>query len=238
VVLAAYANRSGVPTYLGAVDLGHATRVDQVSIHGGIVSVSGANVGPNFEDPFCCPNHPFASQFRFEPTGVVDVSCAATASGDAAPPAIAWGSDGAAAPSAGTVEALPATLTEHVRADILAAVERANTAWAAASQSLDPSGLSAGVAGQELADDLAELDKLRSQGQTRNNVNTAFAVTDVALDAPGHATVRTRETWYAEIHAAASGRLLQRTPAVTYDETDTVEYLNGGWIVTLNELHG
>jgi hypothetical protein len=131
----------------------------------------------------------------------------------------------------------PDTLTDSVRGDILAAVDRANAAWAAASRSLDPSGLSAGVAGQELADDLAEVDKLRSQGQTKTTVNTAFAVTDVALDGPGHATVHTRETWYAEIHAAAGGRLLQRTPAATYDETYTVEYLNGGWIVTKNDLH-
>jgi hypothetical protein len=47
--------------------------------------------------------------------------------------------------------------------------------------------------------------------------------------------VRTRETWYAEIHNAADGRLLQRTPSATYDETYTVEHLNGGWIVTKND---
>jgi hypothetical protein len=125
-------------------------------------------------------------------------------------------------------------LTEEQQADILAAVDRANAAWAAATQSLDPSGLSGAVAGQELIDDQAELDRLRSQGQTRNNINTAFAVDAVTLDGPGHATVRTHESWYAEIHDAASGRLLQSTPSTAYDETYTVEYLNDGWIVTRN----
>jgi hypothetical protein len=134
----------------------------------------------------------------------------------------------------GSGESLSKGLTESQRADILAAVDRANAAWAAATQSLDPSGLSDAVAGQELIDDQAELDRLRSQGQTRNNTNTAFAVTAVTLDGPGHATVRTHESWYAEIHDAVSGRLLQSTPTTAYDETYTVEYLNGGWIVTKN----
>ena len=47
-------------------------------------------------------------------------------------------------------------------------------------------------------------------------------------------------TWsspqYAEIYGAASGNLLQRTPTVSYDETYIVEYQNGGWIVTDNEV--
>src|SRR6266852_4538600 len=47
----------------------------------------------------------------------------------------------------------------------------------------------------------------RRQGHMRNNVNTAFAVIDVTLDAPGHAIVRTHETWTAEIHDAATGHL-------------------------------
>jgi hypothetical protein len=129
----------------------------------------------------------------------------------------------------------PDTLTDEVRADILAAVDRANAAWAASSETLDASGLSAGVAGQELADDQAELDGLRGQGRTRKNLNTAFSVTEVTLDAPGHALVRTHETWYAEIYDRNSGRLLQRTPSTSYDETYTVEYLSGGWIVTKND---
>jgi hypothetical protein len=83
---------------------------------------------------------------------------------------------------------------------------------------------------------MAALDKLRQQGQRRINVNTAFGVTGVTLDAPGRATVSTNETWYAEIYDGANGRLVQRTPPSTYDETYTVEYLNGSWIVTKNDL--
>ncbi len=90
------------------------------------------------------------------------------------------------------------------------------------------------MAGQELNDDLAELDSLKHQGQSRRNVKTAFSVDDVILDAPGHATVHTHETWYAEIADQASGKLLQRTPATNYRETYTVEFQNGGWIVTQN----
>jgi streptogramin lyase len=135
-----------------------------------------------------------------------------------------------------TAPAVPDTLTAGVQADILAAVDRANSAWAVASESLDPSGLSAGVAGQELEDDLAELDQLRSRGQKKQNVNTAFAVTDVTLDAPGHATVHTTETWSGEIDSASGGQPIQRLTPTSYTETYTVEFQNGGWIVTLNQL--
>jgi hypothetical protein len=119
----------------------------------------------------------------------------------------------------------------------VAAVQRANNAWATASKTLDDSVLTGAIAGQELANDLAELSQLRGRGQARNNVNTAFSVTDVTVDAPDHAAVRTRETWYAETIDRVSGRVLQRSAPTTYDETYTVEFQNGGWIVTLNELH-
>jgi hypothetical protein len=137
---------------------------------------------------------------------------------------------------AASTPSVPDTLTDPVRADILAAVDRANSAWTAASQSLDPSGLTNNVAGQELIDDTAELDRLRAQGQSRKNVNTAFSVTDTSVDAPGHAIVHTHETWYAQISDAASGRLVQRTPSATYDETYVLEYQSSGWIVVKNDL--
>jgi len=139
-------------------------------------------------------------------------------------------------PEAGDPRVAPEMLTDSQRTEILSAVDRANAAWAKASETLDASGLGAAVAGPELTTDLAELDQLRSQGQTRKNTNTAFAVIDVTLDRPGHATVRTRETWFAELYEASTGRLVQRTPATTYAETYTVEYLSGSWIVTRNEL--
>jgi dipeptidyl aminopeptidase/acylaminoacyl peptidase len=108
---------------------------------------------------------------------------------------------GAAAPEPSPAtgdQPAPDALTDGVRADILAAVDRANTAWTTASQSLDPSVLDGNVAGQELSDDRAELDKLRSQGHTQTNTNTGFTVVEVSVDAPGHAIVHTQETWSAE----------------------------------------
>lgn len=144
--------------------------------------------------------------------------------------------DGTNPPVAAVTQATsaPDVLTDSVRADILAAVNRANAAWTAASQSLDASSLDGNVAGQEKSDDLAELGKLRGQGHTQTNVNTLFSVVDVTLDSPGHAIVHTRETWYAEIHAAATGQLIQRTPPSTYQETYILEYQDGEWIVTKN----
>jgi len=130
---------------------------------------------------------------------------------------------------------VPNSLSDTVRADILAAVDRANAAWSAATQALDPSGLYGNVAGTELNSDLSELDQLRKNGQTRRNINTAFNVTDVTLDGAGHATVHTVETWDAEI-SNTSGQLVQRTPPATYSETYTLEFSNGSWIVTENDL--
>jgi hypothetical protein len=132
----------------------------------------------------------------------------------------------------------PDALTDDVRADVVAAVNRANSAWSAATQSLDATALNGNVANQELTSDLTELDQLRSQGHSRANFNTAFTVDDVSLQEPGRAIVHTHETWYAEIYNAADGQLLQRAPTQTYSETYTVEYLNGGWIVTENDLRG
>jgi hypothetical protein len=129
----------------------------------------------------------------------------------------------------------PDTLTAAVRSDILDAVQRANTAWSTATRTLDASVLNGNVAGAELASDLTELNNLRGRGQTRNNVNVSFVVTGVTLDAPGQATVRTHETWYAEMYGSG-GRLLQRTPSANYDETYAVEFQDGGWIVTRNDL--
>ncbi len=139
--------------------------------------------------------------------------------------------------SAGSSNA-PDTVSDDVRADVVAAINRANSAWSAATQSLDPAALNGSVANRELTSDLAELDELRNQGHSRKNLNTAFTVDDVSLPEPGQAVVHTHETWYAEIYDAANGQLLQRTPAQTYSETYTVEYLNGGWIVTENDLGG
>jgi hypothetical protein len=145
------------------------------------------------------------------------------------------GTEATGVTSAGSSNA-PDALTDDVRADVVAAVNRANSAWSAATQSLDATALNGNVANQELTTDLTELDQLRRQGHRRQNFNTAFTVDDVSLQEPGRAIVHTHETWYAEIYNAADGQLLQRTPPQTYSETYTVEYLNGGWIVTENDL--
>ncbi|HEY1293367.1 MAG TPA: pre-peptidase C-terminal domain-containing protein [Chloroflexota bacterium] len=136
-----------------------------------------------------------------------------------------------------SVQAVPDTLTDDARSDILAAVDRANTGWQTARATLDTSALSDAVAGLELRNDLTEVDKLRNQGYTERSTNIAFTVNGVTMDGPGHATVHTTETWSAEIGALLGGRVVQRIPPTTYSETYTLEYLDGRWIVTLNELH-
>lgn len=70
----------------------------------------------------------------------------------------------------------------------------------------------------------------------RKNINTAFSVIAVSVDAPGSATVHTHESWYAETYDIDSGELVQRTPPATYDETYGLAYQDGGWIVTRNDL--
>lgn len=84
------------------------------------------------------------------------------------------GSPVEAPPAIEPAPAVPDTSTDSVRADILAAVDRANGAWTAASQSLDGASSNRNVAGQELKDDLAQIDRLRNQGHTQTNVNTSF----------------------------------------------------------------
>jgi len=139
-------------------------------------------------------------------------------------------------PDEGDAQGAPDTLTDNQRADILSAVDRANAVWVEALQTQDSSVLSAGVAGQLLDVDMAEVDQLRRMGQTMKNINSAFMVASVTLDAPGHAVVRTSEAWYTETYDGATGGLLERSPLATYAETYTVEYLSGAWIVTRNVL--
>jgi uncharacterized repeat protein (TIGR03803 family) len=166
----------------------------------------------------------------------VDNQPAAEETGSPQPvPAVVSGGPPTAPPPAGT-SSVPNALTDGVRSDVLAAVDRANDGWATAQKTLDSSALTDSVAGELLQVDLAEIDRLRSQQVSQNNVNTAFAVSDVTLDVPGHVLVRTRETWYSEISLAATGQLVRQTPSTTYAETYTVEYLNGGWIVTKDDL--
>jgi hypothetical protein len=131
----------------------------------------------------------------------------------------------------------PATLTDGVRADIQRAITRANNAWARANEFLDVSTLNGNVAGQALTDDQRKVADLRAQGHAERDHESAFTISDLAVDAPGHAVVHTHETWYAETYDAADRNLLQHIPASSYNETYIVEFQNGGWIVTRNDVN-
>jgi hypothetical protein len=239
VTLAAFLKRDGQTSGTASIAVGdRTTAMKLLAIQSGSISLSGLEVQPG--DALCCPTKPFRRVFTVQGDQLVEGAPAQAAA--PSPPGAAAAMEPDREPPAAvarpdaSAQGFPETLTDGQRADILSAVDRANAAWATASQTLDSSGLGAGVAGQELTDDLAELDKLRGQGQTRKNINTAFAVAGVTLDAPGHAIVRTHETWFAETYEATGGRLLRRTPSATYDETYTVEYLSGSWIVTKNDI--
>jgi hypothetical protein len=123
-----------------------------------------------------------------------------------------------------------------MRADILAAVDRGNAAWSAAQQSLDSADLRSGLTGQELSDDTSQLDQLRSLGQRKKVVNTAFTVLDVSLDGPAHATVHTHETWSDVVYNLTSGAVIRQDPPKNYSETYSVEIVDGQWTVSEIQL--
>ncbi len=111
--------------------------------------------------------------------------------------------------------AVPDTLTDSARADILGAIDRANAGWAAAKATLDTSGLGTAVAGQELADDMAEVNTLRTQGQTQKSTNGGFTVTDVTLEPPVTQRCTRPKRGVREIDSARGGQLLQRISHAT-----------------------
>jgi hypothetical protein len=127
-------------------------------------------------------------------------------------------------------------LSDSARADILAAVDNANTAWSAAQHSLDPADLQGAMTGQELTADSRQLAELRNLGQTKEVANTAFAVVDVVLDNPTEATVHTRESWSEDVHNLHTGDLLRHDGPTDYSETYTVDLLDGRWIVSQIDL--
>jgi hypothetical protein len=130
----------------------------------------------------------------------------------------------------------PDLLTDSLRADILAAIDRGNAAWTAAQLSLNPADLQSGLTGAELSTDTTQLAQFRSSGQKRNAVNTAFTVLDVSLDTSTEATVHTRETWSDDVYSTTTGALIRHDPATSYSETYTVELFDGQWIVSQIEL--
>jgi sugar lactone lactonase YvrE len=178
------------------------------------------------------PNNPRVGQGDCGPVAAPTADAPPQPSDTAATPT----NDTVAPPTPGAdASGAPDVLTDGVRADILAAIDRANTAWAQAGSTLDASVLDGNLADSELADDLAELANLQRLGQMKKSVNQGFSVTSVTLDGPGAATVKTHETWAADIYSLG-GQLLQRTPPATYDETYSVAFQDGGWIVTRNEV--
>jgi hypothetical protein len=208
--------------------------------------------------PTCCPTGMILDRYALVDGGLVkQAECTYTPVGDytvVRPPCLSLGTGGPPAigssnappppdaqppPAAAgaAAPAMPETLTDSVQSDILRAITRANNAWARANEFLDASTLNGNVGGQALRDDVAQVNTLRAQGHTERDHETTFSVIDVSLDAPGHAVVHTRETWYAEVYDAAGRVLLQRVAPTSYSETYIIEYLDGEWIVTHNDLH-
>jgi hypothetical protein len=143
----------------------------------------------------------------------------------------------APAPAAATDDSgATVTPTDATRRDIVNAVINYNGYWQQAQASADASRMSNAARGQELADDIAEVGKLRAAGQSRKLYQTAFNVTDFTWDGAAHAVVHTTETWSGEIDSFATHQLLQRIGAVNYVETYTLDFVDGRWIVTLDEL--
>jgi hypothetical protein len=161
------------------------------------------------------------------------VAIATPPAANAAPP------DASAAPpvAVGGGVGVSEVLTDSVQSDILRAITRANNAWARANEFLDSSTLNGNVAGQALSDDLAQVDKLRAQGHVERDHESAFNVVDVSLDAPGHAVVHTHETWYDETYDSSDRAFLSRSASTSYAETYLLEYQNGLWTVTRNDLN-
>jgi hypothetical protein len=80
------------------------------------------------------------------------------------------------------------------------------------------------------------VNALQSAGQNETATRDSISITDVTLDAPEHATVHTTEVWDINIFNLSNRRLVQPSSTTTYDETYTVEYQNGGRIVTLDRV--
>ncbi len=75
VIVAAYVNDSGAPSFAGSVAFGY-SEIDSVTVDSGIITVSGRKVGNG--DAICCPTQPFQSQFALQGDQLVDVSGSST----------------------------------------------------------------------------------------------------------------------------------------------------------------
>src|SRR5205823_9564661 len=83
VMLAAYVDDSGAPSFSGSVGFGYAA-VDSVTVESGIITVTGRQVGNR--DAICCPTKHFQYQFTLQRNQLVDVSGASSSTtGQSAP---------------------------------------------------------------------------------------------------------------------------------------------------------
>jgi hypothetical protein len=163
------------------------------------------------------------------------LNCAVAASSSAVPqPPVAQ--PNAPSGSADDTGASLDGLTDQLRGDILAAIDRANAAWSQAAFNLDPSVLNGAVGGSELATDQAQVAKLGAAGRRQKSTQLSFTVTGVTVDSPGHATVTTRESWTEQVEEVATGRVVQAAKSATYSETYIVELQDNVWIVTRNDV--
>jgi hypothetical protein len=130
---------------------------------------------------------------------------------------------------------VPDTLTDDVRQALTDAIHRANNAWAQAKATGSDAPLDGNVAGAELQSDQSEVAQELANHRLEKDTQVAFSVSDMSLDAPGHATVHTTESWSRQI-TSSGGQPLGGVATANYAETYTIEFQNGGWIVTLDHI--
>jgi hypothetical protein len=97
------------------------------------------------------------------------------------------------------------TLTAALRAELVAAVDRANSAWTEAKRTLDTRALASGVAGRELTEATDYINGLRAQNRSRRAVMDKGTITRVDLDNDALAHVHTSETWHDDVLEASTG---------------------------------
>src|SRR5262249_19797330 len=140
-------------------------------------------------------------------------------------------------PNQPAADVIPDMLTDAMHTEILATIDAANAAWndTIANLSLSQLDYTVALGGQALADDRAEVQQLIQARQRKSAKNLTFDVLDVSIDAPGHAVVHTRETWAISVFDMGY-KLLQELPPATYTNTYELEWIDGGWTVTHNQV--
>jgi hypothetical protein len=139
-------------------------------------------------------------------------------------------------PDQPVADPIPDTLNDAMRAEIDAAIQRANGVWSNTTFTLEPGSLDTVVAGQALADDRAEIETLRQARQRQRATSVDYQLVDASIDSPGHATAHTRETRSIEILNLANLQVIQSNPPRTYSDTYTLDWIDGGWTVTGNDV--